>query len=130
MIADKQGPSDIPLLSHMLDTARQFLSNLPSMSGDNESAKRPELRVGFVGPIMRELHLPACIRGQANLSGDPQCPHAHLHAHAMLGPIDRSLPGAGMWRRNVVYGALNWWSIEDLRAEIRQVHPRRSRAQC
>jgi hypothetical protein len=39
----------------MLDTARQFLSNLPSMSGDTERAKRPELRVGFVGPIMREL---------------------------------------------------------------------------
>jgi hypothetical protein len=39
----------------MLDTARQFLSNLPSMSGDTERAKRPELRVGFVGPIMRKL---------------------------------------------------------------------------
>jgi hypothetical protein len=39
----------------MLDTARQFMSNLPSMSGDTERAKRPELRVGFVGPIMRKL---------------------------------------------------------------------------
>jgi hypothetical protein len=55
--ADCQGPSDIPLLSHMLDTARQFLSSLPSTSasGDSESAKLPDLRVGFVGPIMREL---------------------------------------------------------------------------
>jgi hypothetical protein len=25
-----------------------------------------------------------------------------------------------MWRRNVVYGSLNWWSIDDLRAEIRE----------
>jgi hypothetical protein len=25
------------------------------MSGDTERAKRPELRVGFVGPIMRKL---------------------------------------------------------------------------
>lgn len=39
----------------------------------------------------------------------------------MLGPVDTSLPGAGLWRRNVVFGSLNWWSIEDLRAEIRQV---------
>ena len=51
--------------------------------------------------------------------GDPQIPHAHLHFHAMLGDVDTSLPGAGMWRRNVVFGSMNWWSIEDLRAEIR-----------
>jgi hypothetical protein len=57
-VANDQGPSDIPLLSHMLDTARQFLSNLPSMSGDTERAKRPELRVGFVGPLMRKLQCP------------------------------------------------------------------------
>lgn len=49
-----QGPSDIPVLSHMLDTARQFLSNLPSSTGDRESAKQPDLRVGFIGPIMRQ----------------------------------------------------------------------------
>jgi hypothetical protein len=42
-----------------------------------------------------------------------------LHAHALLGDPDTSLPGASFFRRNVVFGALNWWSIEDLRAEIR-----------
>lgn len=50
---------------------------------------------------------------------DPQSPHAHLHAHAYLPPIDTKLSGASLWRRNVVFGSLNWWSIEDLRAEIR-----------
>jgi hypothetical protein len=54
----------------MLDTARQFLSNLPSMSGDTERAKRPELRVGFVGPIMREL-----LRFKARTSADTQATH-------------------------------------------------------
>ena len=54
--------------------------------------------------------------------GDPQIPHAHLHFHAMLGAVDTSLPGAGLWRRNVVFGSMNWWSIEDLRAEIRYAH--------
>lgn len=54
-----------------------------------------------------------------NSLGDPQSPHAHLHAHALYGPVDTSLPGATLWRRNVVFGGLNWWSIEDLRAEIR-----------
>lgn len=52
-------------------------------------------------------------------SGDPQSPHAHLHAHALFGPIDTSLPGATLWRRSVVFGGMNWWSLEDLRAEIR-----------
>jgi hypothetical protein len=40
----------------------------------------------------------------------------------MAGPIDTKLPGAGFYRRNVVFGNMNWWSIEDLRAEIRRVH--------
>jgi hypothetical protein len=51
--------------------------------------------------------------------GDPQLPHAHMHAHAMIGPVNKSLPGAKFFRRNIVFGSLNWWSIEDLRAEIR-----------
>jgi diadenosine tetraphosphate (Ap4A) HIT family hydrolase len=62
------------------------------------------------------------IVANADRLGDPQIPHAHLHVHAMLGPIDTSLPGAGMWRRNVIFGTLNWWEIEDLRAEIRYVY--------
>lgn len=57
--------------------------------------------------------------GTDNRSEDPQSPHAHLHAHALLGDPDTNLPGASFFRRNVVFGALNWWSIEDLRAEIR-----------
>ena len=51
--------------------------------------------------------------------GDPQSPHAHLHAHAMLGPMDSKLPGGSFWRRKVIFGAMNWWGVEDLRAEIR-----------
>jgi len=61
----------------MLDTARQFLSNLPSMSGDTERAKRPEVRVGFVGPIMRKLKSPLFYEGP-QLTGRrptmPSCP--------------------------------------------------------
>lgn len=53
--------------------------------------------------------------------GDPASPHAHLHAQAYLGPIDMTAPGATFWRRNVVFAAVNWWSIQDLRAEIRWV---------
>ncbi|EIW70738.1 hypothetical protein TREMEDRAFT_71367 [Tremella mesenterica DSM 1558] len=63
-----------------------------------------DIRVGFVGSVMK----------------DPQSPHAHLHAHAMLGPIDTTLPGATFWRRTVVFGGVNWWSVDDLRAEIRE----------
>ena len=47
-------------------------------------------------------------------------PYNHLHAHAMLGPPDKSAAGASFYRRNVIFGALNWWGIEDLRAEIRE----------
>jgi hypothetical protein len=115
-----KGSSDVPLLSHILETARQFLFSLPSSSTDSESGKRPDLRVGFVGPTMRKWFL-SLASAFTDLPGDPQLPHPHLHVHAMLGPVDKSLPGAGIWRRNVVFGALNWWSIEDLRAEIRWV---------
>ncbi|EAL23576.1 hypothetical protein CNBA2230 [Cryptococcus deneoformans B-3501A] len=99
------GASDIPLLSHILDTAAQILNSVAAAGDDLESGKGKEkLHVGFVGSIIK----------------DPQSPHAHLHAHAYLTPIDTKLSGASLWRRNVVFGSLNWWSIEDLRAEIRQ----------
>jgi hypothetical protein len=48
-------------------------------------------------------------------------PHAHLHAQAICGPIDTSAPGSTFWRRNVVFAGVNWYSIDDLRAEIRYV---------
>ncbi|TXT15570.1 hypothetical protein VHUM_00073 [Vanrija humicola] len=51
---------------------------------------------------------------------DPRSPYAHLHAQAFLGPFDKSLPGSTIWRRNVVFGTLNWWGINDLIAEIRE----------
>ena len=54
-------------------------------------------------------------------SGDPFSPHDHLHAHALMGPVDTSAPGATFYRRNVIFGSLNWWAVEDLRAEIRSV---------
>lgn len=38
----------------------------------------------------------------------------------MLGAMDTSLPGATFYRRNVIFGNLNWWNVEDLRAEIRE----------
>lgn len=47
-------------------------------------------------------------------------PYPHLHAQAFLGPFDRKLPGSTMWRRNVIFNLFNWWSVEDLRAEIRE----------
>jgi hypothetical protein len=53
-------------------------------------------------------------------AGDPRFPYPHLHAQAFLGPFDKTLPGSTLWRRNVVYGNLNWWSVDDLRAEIRE----------
>ncbi|WVR06982.1 hypothetical protein IAU60_004019 [Kwoniella sp. DSM 27419] len=109
------GPSDVPLLSHILDTCRRILlptghdaGPVHATSSDPERGKRrvdeDDLRVGFVGSVMK----------------DPQCPHKHLHAHAMLGPIDTSLPGATFFRRNVVFAGVNWWNVEDLRAEIRE----------
>ncbi|OCF40344.1 hypothetical protein I317_05846 [Kwoniella heveanensis CBS 569] len=111
------GPSDVPLLGHIIDTSRQILTSSVTSSGEGSSSataseaergkgkgKEDDFRVGFVGSVMR----------------DPQCPHKHLHAHAMIGPIDITLPGATFWRRNMVFGGVNWWSIEDLRAEIRE----------
>lgn len=38
--------------------------------------------------------------------------------------MDTTLPGAGFYRRHVVFGSMNWWSVEDLRAEIRWVSGR------
>ncbi|WVQ99351.1 hypothetical protein IAU59_006484 [Kwoniella sp. CBS 9459] len=109
------GPSDVPLLGHIIDTSRHILAACSSgeASGGATASeaergkgkgKEDDFRVGFVGSVMR----------------DPQCPHKHLHAHAMMGPIDTSLPGATFWRRNMVFGGVNWWSVEDLRAEIRE----------
>ena len=120
----QQGPSDVPVLSHMLDTARQILSSASTApSSDTERASVPDIRVGFVGTITRksfQLLTSSHRLSQVQLiPGDPQSPHKHLHAHAMAGPVDTSLPGAGFYRRNVVFGSMNWWSIEDLRAEIR-----------
>jgi len=99
----EMGPADVPMLSNILNVAEQLLCSLPG-NGTEEGRKALDLRVGFVGSVMR----------------DPQSPHVHLHAHAMLGPVDTSLPGATFWRRNVVFGGLNWWSVDDLRAEIRE----------
>ncbi|ODN79840.1 hypothetical protein L202_03734 [Cryptococcus amylolentus CBS 6039] len=100
------GASDIPLLSHIIDTAVQILNSAASASLDDEERgkEKDKVQVGFVGSLMK----------------DPQSPHAHLHAHAYLPPIDTKLAGATLWRRNVVFGSLNWWSVEDLRAEIRE----------
>ncbi|WWD17357.1 hypothetical protein CI109_101798 [Kwoniella shandongensis] len=107
------GPADVPILGHILETARRILLSSSieahtSSANDAErgkgKAKDEDVRVGFVGTVVR----------------DPQSPHAHLHAHALLGPIDTSLPGASFWRRNVVFGGVNWWSVEDLIAEIRE----------
>ncbi|KAK8864345.1 hypothetical protein IAR55_001592 [Kwoniella newhampshirensis] len=107
------GPADVPTLGHMLETARRILlsssgSQTTTTASEAErgkgKAKDDDVRVGFVGSVVR----------------DPQSPHAHLHAHALLGPIDTSLSGANFWRRNVVFGSMNWWSLEDLRAEIRE----------
>lgn len=52
---------------------------------------------------------------------DPASLSRHLHAHALAGPIDPRAPGSTFYRRNVVFGALNGWDLEDLRAEIRCV---------
>ncbi|WRT66285.1 uncharacterized protein IL334_003238 [Kwoniella shivajii] len=106
------GPSDVPLLSHIIELSNRLLGSLPAQANSSSSdaergkgkGKENDVRVGLVGSVMK----------------DPQCPHAHLHAHAMLGPVDTSLPGASFWRRNVVFGTMNWWGIEDLRAEIRE----------
>ncbi|WWC70281.1 uncharacterized protein I206_104231 [Kwoniella pini CBS 10737] len=106
------GPSDVPLLSHILEVTHRLLSRTPGQSNTSASEaergkgkeKENDVRVGFVGSVKK----------------DPQSPHPHLHAHAMVGPIDTSLPGATFWRRNVIFGSMNWWGIEDLRAEIRE----------
>ncbi|KAL7421748.1 hypothetical protein Q5752_003519 [Cryptotrichosporon argae] len=95
------GPSDIPLLSHLLATAQRLLLSAATSDAERGVTER-DIRVGFVGTLMR----------------DPASPHAHLHAHAYVAPISSKY--ASFWRRNVVYTAANWWSIEDLRAEIRE----------
>lgn len=56
-LTDRQGPSDIPLLSHILSTAEDLLYALPGTASDTERAKQSSLRVGFVAPIMRQLIL-------------------------------------------------------------------------
>lgn len=48
---------------------------------------------------------------------DPKFPSSRrLQIHALLGPMD----AASMWRRKVVYGWLNFYSLEDLVAEMRE----------
>nr|ODN88297.1 hypothetical protein L203_02906 [Cryptococcus depauperatus CBS 7841] len=100
------GASDIPLLSHILDTATQILHSAAAASNaDVERGHgKDDVQVGFVGSIFK----------------DPQSPYAHLHAHAYLPPINTKLAGASFWRRKVIFGPLNWWSVQDLRAEIRE----------
>ncbi|WWC89404.1 uncharacterized protein L201_004328 [Kwoniella dendrophila CBS 6074] len=106
------GPSDVPLLSHIIELSHRLLlstTGQPSRTASDAErgkgkGKENDIRVGFVGTVIK----------------DPQSPHAHLHAHATLGPIDTSLPGATFFRRNMVFGAMNSWSVEDLRAEIRE----------
>ena len=90
-------------------------------------AERPLDRRKVTGVGMRRRHRAASPLLSLHLnvcadpcSGDPRFPYPHLHAHAFLGPFDKNLPGSTLWRRNVVYGTLNWWSVEDLRAEIRE----------
>ncbi|ORX36737.1 hypothetical protein BD324DRAFT_626988 [Kockovaella imperatae] len=96
-------PADVPALSHMIDVSRRLLSH--HRHADVESgSKGLDFRIGFVGSVIK----------------DPSASHKHLHAHAMMGSVDTASSGAGFFRRNVVFGALNWWSIEDLRAEIRE----------
>jgi hypothetical protein len=53
--ADDQGPSDVPVLSRMLDTARQVLSfQHGTQASEAERGKSPDIRVGFVGSMIRE----------------------------------------------------------------------------
>lgn len=51
----EKGASDIPLLSHILDTAAQILNSVAAAGDDLESGKGKEkLHVGFVGSIISE----------------------------------------------------------------------------
>ncbi|WOO76606.1 uncharacterized protein LOC62_01G000233 [Vanrija pseudolonga] len=100
------GPTDLALLSHITATASRLL--LATAAKSPEAADRifgaKDVSVGFVNGMPR----------------DPRSPYAHLHAQAFLGPFEKSLPGSTLWRRNVVFGTLNWWAIPDLIAEIRE----------
>src|SRR6478735_4437340 len=63
LLIPSQGPHDIPLLSHMLDTAHRLLTLRAPIPISVNGRVRPQqqVRVGFVGSVMSEWHCPAFI---------------------------------------------------------------------
>ncbi|GMK56705.1 hypothetical protein CspeluHIS016_0305450 [Cutaneotrichosporon spelunceum] len=102
------GPADVPLLSKIISTTQRLLLDRAASSASASELERgytsKNVRIGFVH----------------GMPADPAMPYPHLHAQAFLGPFDRKLPGSTLWRRAVVFNPFNWWSVEDLRAEIRE----------
>lgn len=112
----------------MIVKARKIL--LGSVPASASQAERgftaKDVRIGFVngmpGKSSRDAGglFPCCQAKAVLIAADPRSPYPHLHAQAFLGSFDKNLPGSTLWRRNVVFSYLNWWALEDLRAEIRE----------
>ncbi|BEI79888.1 hypothetical protein CcaverHIS002_0104170 [Cutaneotrichosporon cavernicola] len=102
------GPADVPLLSKIISTTQRLLLDRAAPTASASELERgftaKDVRIGFVH----------------GMPADPAMPYPHLHAQAFLGSFDRKLPGSTLWRRTVVFNPFNWWSVEDLRAEIRE----------
>jgi hypothetical protein len=96
-----QSSSDLPLLVSVKNLANRLLEGLLPDSSSHVSSNpaNPQFRIGFITPPFKDSKIPIT---------------DHLHAHAYILPSD--LMG---WWRSMGYGALAWYAIDDLIAEIR-----------
>jgi len=90
--------SDIPLLIDARSLATRLLVNLDSRQ--EEPVDTSTFRIGFITPPFKDNKIPVM---------------DHLHLHAYILPADK----LGWWR-GVSYGAVAWYAIDDLIAEIRE----------
>ncbi|KAI0067818.1 hypothetical protein BV25DRAFT_1819261 [Artomyces pyxidatus] len=107
--------SDLPLLVTVREMATRLLTSLlppnspllgpssattPTTHSAPLQARPPSFRIGFITPPFRDSKIPVT---------------DHLHAHAYIAPADQL-----GWFRGVAYGALAWYDVDDLIAEIRE----------
>jgi hypothetical protein len=103
-----QSSTDLPLLVNVRNLATRLLTAIlpdstpasPSTALPSQQAN-PSFRIGFITPPFKDNKIPVT---------------DHLHAHAYIAPAD--LLG---WWRGIAYGALAWYAVDDLIAEIRFV---------
>ncbi|KAI0050702.1 hypothetical protein FA95DRAFT_1555414 [Auriscalpium vulgare] len=107
--------SDLPLLVTVRELGTRLLTSLlppsspllgpqtatPTTHSSTPLQARPSnFRIGFITPPFRDNKIPVT---------------DHLHAHAYILPADQL-----GWFRSIAYGALAWYDVDDLIAEIRE----------